>query len=119
MVLELVEGIGAQYRTPFPHEGKSSPMILSSLVLYSPEFTSLPFPVPQRIPLRSLTQKKKREQATPKRGGDDGRGDGRLTPIANVLSVAEPPKCLGPPTSAIVLRTSDGDAGSPPTLEVR
>jgi len=34
-------------------------------------------------------------------------------------TVAEPPKCLGPPAPAIVLRTSDGDAGSPPTLEVR
>ena len=33
--------------------------------------------------------------------------------------VAEPSKCLGPPAPAIVLRTSDGDAGSPPTLEVR
>ena len=33
--------------------------------------------------------------------------------------VAEPPKCLGPPAPAIVLRTSDGDAGSPLTLEVR
>ena len=33
--------------------------------------------------------------------------------------VAEPPKCLGPPTPVIVLRTSDGDAGDPPTLEVR
>ena len=35
------------------------------------------------------------------------------------VRVAEPPKCLGPPAPAIVLRTSDGDAGSPPTLEVR
>jgi len=34
-------------------------------------------------------------------------------------AVAEPPKCLGPPTPVIVLRTSDGDAGDPPTLEVR
>ena len=34
-------------------------------------------------------------------------------------SVAEPPKCLGPPTHVIVPRTSDGDAGDPPTLEVR
>ena len=34
-------------------------------------------------------------------------------------SVAEPPKCLGPQTPIIVLRTSDGDAGDPPTLEVR
>ena len=33
--------------------------------------------------------------------------------------VAESPKCLGPPTPVIVLRTSDGDAGDPPTLEVR
>jgi len=33
--------------------------------------------------------------------------------------VAKPPKCLGPPTPVIVLRTSDGDAGDPPTLEVR
>ena len=36
-----------------------------------------------------------------------------------VVCVAEPPKCLGPPAPAIVLRTSDGDAGSPPTLEVQ
>ena len=35
------------------------------------------------------------------------------------LCVAEPPKCLGPPTPVVVLRTSDGDAGDPPTLEVR
>ena len=34
-------------------------------------------------------------------------------------SVAKPPKCLGPPTPVIVLRTSDGDAGDPSTLEVR
>jgi len=34
-------------------------------------------------------------------------------------AVAEPLKCLGPPTPVIVLRTSDGDAGGPPTLEVR
>ena len=33
--------------------------------------------------------------------------------------VAEPPKCLGPPTPVIVLRTSDTDAEDPPTLEVR
>ena len=33
--------------------------------------------------------------------------------------VAEPPKRLGPPTPVIVLRTSDGDVGDPPTLEVR
>ena len=35
------------------------------------------------------------------------------------MLVAEPPKCLGPPTPVIVLRTSDGDAGDPPTLEIR
>ena len=35
------------------------------------------------------------------------------------LIVAEHPKCLGPPTPVIVLWTSDGDAGDPPTLEVR
>ena len=34
-------------------------------------------------------------------------------------SVAEPPKCLGPPTPVIVPRTSDSDVGDPPTLEVR
>jgi len=33
--------------------------------------------------------------------------------------VAEPPKCLGPPTPIIVLRTSDGDVGDPSTLEAR
>jgi len=35
------------------------------------------------------------------------------------MSVAEPPKCLGPPTPVIVPMTSDGDVGDPPTLEVR
>jgi len=35
------------------------------------------------------------------------------------VSVAEPPKCLGPPTPVIVLRTPDGGVGDPPTLEVR
>ena len=39
--------------------------------------------------------------------------------VVDPIIVAEPPKCLGPPTPVIVLRTSDGDAGSPPTLEVR
>jgi len=39
--------------------------------------------------------------------------------IDDVVVVAEPPKCLGPPTPVIVLRTSDGDAEHPPTLEVR
>ena len=34
-------------------------------------------------------------------------------------NVAEPPKCLGPPTPVIVPRTSDSDAGDPPALEVR
>ena len=34
-------------------------------------------------------------------------------------SVADPPKCLGPPAPVIVPKTSDGDAGDPPTLEVR
>jgi len=38
---------------------------------------------------------------------------------ALIPAVAEPPKCLGPPTPVIVLRTSDGDAGDPPTLEAR
>jgi len=33
--------------------------------------------------------------------------------------VAEPPKCLGPPAPVIVLGTSDGGVGDPPTLEVR
>ena len=37
----------------------------------------------------------------------------------NNITVAEPPKCLGPPTPVIVPKTSDGDAGDPPTLEVR
>ena len=36
-----------------------------------------------------------------------------------MVPVAEPPKCLGPPTPVIVLRTSDGDVGDHPTLEVR
>jgi len=35
------------------------------------------------------------------------------------VGVAEPPKCLGPPTPVIVLRTPDSDAEDPPTLEVR
>jgi len=35
------------------------------------------------------------------------------------IIVAEPPKCLGPPTHVIVLRISDSDAEDPPTLEVR
>ena len=39
--------------------------------------------------------------------------------VSILIIVAEPPKCLGPPTPVIVLRTSDGDAGGPPTLEVR
>ena len=34
-------------------------------------------------------------------------------------AVAEPPKCLGPSTLVIVPGTSDGNAGDPPTLEVR
>jgi len=34
-------------------------------------------------------------------------------------TVAEPPKCLGPPSPVIVLRTSDGDVGDPYTLEAR
>ena len=34
-------------------------------------------------------------------------------------AVAEPPKCLGPPAPVIIGKTSDGDAGDPPTLEVR
>ena len=55
-----------------------------------------------------------------------GRGDLDLTKTDMMLkdfegnvSVAEPPKCLGPSTPVIVPRTSDGDAGDPPTLEVR
>jgi len=43
----------------------------------------------------------------------------RILPLLLPLLVAEPPKCLGPPTPVIVPRTSDGDAGDPPTLEVR
>ena len=51
-------------------------------------------------------------------GYDTFRQARMLKKEGNVI-VAEPPKCLGPPTPAIVLRTSDGDVGSPPTLEVR
>jgi len=81
MVLELVRGIGAQYRAPLPHEGKSPPTIPRSPALYSPEITSLPLPRPPCVPLRDPTQKKKkRERATPERGGGDGGGDGRLIP---------------------------------------
>jgi hypothetical protein len=58
MVLELVRGIGAQYRAPLPHEGKSPPTIPRSPALYSPEITSLPFPDPSRVPLRDPTRKK-------------------------------------------------------------
>ena len=51
----------------------------------------------------------------------------KLTHITSILHgayglsfvVAEPPKRLGPTTPVIVLRTSDGDAGDPSTLEVR
>jgi len=50
MVLELVGGIGAQYRAPLPHEGKSPPTIPRSPALYSPEITSLPFPDPRAYP---------------------------------------------------------------------
>ena len=50
MVLELVRGIGAQYRAPLPHEGKSPPTIPRSPALYSPEITSLPFPDPRAYP---------------------------------------------------------------------
>ena len=58
---------------------------------------------------------KERLNVTKSIGGDV------YVPIATTRksAVAEPPKCLGPPAPAIVLRTSDGDAGSPPTLEVR
>jgi len=42
-----------------------------------------------------------------------------LATNALIPAVAEPPKCLGPPTPVIVLRTFDGDAGDPPTQEVR
>ena len=34
------------------------------------------------------------------------------------VGVAEPPKCLGPPAPVIVPKTSGGDVGDPPTLEV-
>ena len=47
------------------------------------------------------------------------RYSSHLSNLALIPAVAEPPKCLGPPTPVIVLRTSDGDAGDPPTLEVR
>jgi len=81
MVLELVGGIGAQYRAPLPHEGKSPPMIPRSPALYSPEITSLPFPDPRAYPFATRLEKKKRERATPERGDDDGGGDGRLIPL--------------------------------------
>ena len=35
------------------------------------------------------------------------------------MTVVEPPKCLDPPTPVIVIRTSNGDAGVPSTLEAR
>ena len=47
------------------------------------------------------------------------RGRGPLEDTSHHNLVAEPLKCLGPLTPAIVPRTSDGGAGSPPTLEVR
>ena len=39
--------------------------------------------------------------------------------VTRWVAVAEPPKCLDPPTPVIVPKTSDGDAEDPPTLEVR
>ena len=42
-----------------------------------------------------------------------------LSNHALIPAVAEPPKCLGPPAPVIVLKTSDGNAGDPPTLEER
>jgi hypothetical protein len=52
---------------------------------------SLPFPspTPHAYPFVTQLEKKKCERATPKRGGRDGRGDGRLTPTADALSVDE------------------------------
>ena len=91
MVLELVGGIGAQYRAPLPHEGKSPPTIPRSPALYSPEITSLPFPDPRAYPFTTLLEKKKRERATPERGDGDGRGDGRLIPLRmRYLSATSP-----------------------------
>ena len=42
-----------------------------------------------------------------------------LATNALIPAVAEPPKCLGPPAPVIVPKKSDGDAGDPPTIEVR
>ena len=47
------------------------------------------------------------------------RYNSHLSNECSDTSCGRTPKCLGPPTPVIVLRTSDGDAGDPPTLEVR
>ena len=50
MILESVRGIGAQYRGPFPHKGKSPPKIPRSPALYWPEIASPHFPNPRAYP---------------------------------------------------------------------
>jgi len=60
----------------------------------------------------------KRGEQNQTRGGRPHQAAGG-SPSRRVSSiVAEPPKYLGPPAPVIVLRTSDGDAEDPPTLEV-